>query len=91
MCFSRADSFARGRVPLHTCGQAVYSDPALQLPWYALLGNHDYVQNPQAQIQYSQQRLDARWNMPDTNYTQAFAVASGVTLQVRACMRVAPP
>ncbi len=31
------------------------------IPWYSVLGNHDYHRSPDAQIAY---RSD-RWNMPD--------------------------
>ena len=42
--------------------EAVYDAPALQTPWYAALGNHDYRGAAQAQIDYSAQ--SARWRMP---------------------------
>jgi acid phosphatase len=40
----------------------VYAAPALQTPWYAALGNHDYRGVAQAQIDYS--ALSHRWRMP---------------------------
>jgi acid phosphatase len=45
----------------------IYTAPSLQLPWYAILGNHDYRGNVQAQIDYS--RRNPRWNMPARYYT----------------------
>ena len=36
-----------------TSFENIYTDPALQVPWYAVLGNHDYKGNPQAQIDYA--------------------------------------
>lgn len=42
---------------------SVYDAPVLrQLPWYVVLGNHDYRGNVDAQIFYS--RISTRWNMP---------------------------
>lgn len=40
----------------------VYDAPALQVPWYAALGNHDYRGLAQAQIDYSS--VSKRWRMP---------------------------
>jgi acid phosphatase len=45
----------------------IYSDLSLMVPWYASLGNHDYVGNAQADIEYS--KLSTRWKMPDRYYT----------------------
>lgn len=44
----------------------IYTAPALQTPWYALLGNHDYRGVPQAQIDYA--KTSARWRMPSRYY-----------------------
>lgn len=44
----------------------VYTAPALQTPWYAALGNHDYRGVAQAQVDYT--RLSARWRMPNRYY-----------------------
>jgi acid phosphatase len=45
----------------------VYNDSSLQVPWYPVLGNHDYLGNPYAEVAYSQE--NARWNMPARYYT----------------------
>lgn len=47
--------------------ERMYASPSLNVPFYAVLGNHDYRQNPQAQVEYS--RKTTRWNMPDRFYT----------------------
>ena len=44
----------------------IYSSPSLMIPWYASLGNHDYVGNAQAEIEYS--FISKRWKMPDRYY-----------------------
>lgn len=45
--------------------EQVYAAPSLQVPWHVALGNHDYMGNAQAQIDYSatskRWRLPARW------------------------------
>lgn len=46
--------------------EQVYTDPALQVPWYVALGNHDYRGNPQAQIDYA--ATSKRWRMPQRYY-----------------------
>lgn len=45
----------------------VYTGEALQLPWYAVLGNHDYRLSPEAQVEYS--KHDTQWNMPERYFT----------------------
>lgn len=45
----------------------VYTGDALQLPWYAVLGNHDYRLSPEAQVEYS--KKDPQWNMPARYFT----------------------
>lgn len=49
-----------------TSFEDIYTDAALQVPWYVALGNHDYKGNPQAQIDYA--ATSARWKMPSRYY-----------------------
>jgi tartrate-resistant acid phosphatase type 5 len=51
----------------------IYTAPALQRPWYAALGNHDYRGNPQAQIDYT--RRSHRWRMPARYYSVPAAIS----------------
>jgi tartrate-resistant acid phosphatase type 5 len=44
----------------------IYQSPALKVPWYASLGNHDNRGNAEAEVQYSKQ--SARWKMPARYY-----------------------
>jgi tartrate-resistant acid phosphatase type 5 len=45
-----------------TSFENVYSGQGLKIPWYPVLGNHDYQSNPQAQVDYSSK--SNRWTMP---------------------------
>lgn len=58
--------------------ELIYSHPELMIPWYAILGNHEYRGNTQAVIDYS--AVSARWNVPDRYYN--FAMENdGVTVR----------
>ena len=50
--------------------RSVYRAESLQVPWYAVLGNHDYHGNPEAQIDYYRRGRDGRWVMPDHCYSE---------------------
>lgn len=52
----------------HKSFEDVYTDRSLQVPWYAILGNHDYHGNCEAQLEYA--KRSARWNMPARYYLQ---------------------
>ena len=45
-----------------TSFETVYTAASLQVPWHAILGNHDYHGSCEAQIDYSQ--TSKRWTMP---------------------------
>jgi tartrate-resistant acid phosphatase type 5 len=55
----------------------VYTAPSLQVPWYVIMGNHDYHADCDAQIAYSQ--LSSRWNMPARYYMQCQQIYKDVT------------
>jgi acid phosphatase len=55
----------------------VYTAPSLQVPWYAILGNHDYHANCDAQIAYS--KISSRWRMPARHYLQSHALDANTT------------
>jgi tartrate-resistant acid phosphatase type 5 len=51
----------------------VYSLPALKnIPWYVTLGNHDYMGNIHAQIEYGKGRVN--WILPRTYYSKEFKI-----------------
>ena len=57
----------------------VYADPALQLPIYPSLGNHDHRGNPKAQVEYSQRNKN--WKMPAQYYTFTHTLGDETTVQ----------
>jgi predicted MPP superfamily phosphohydrolase len=60
--------------------ELIYAHPELQLPWYPILGNHEYRGNTQAVIDYS--KISRRWCMPDRYYTQSYKLANGESLRI---------
>jgi hypothetical protein len=44
----------------------VYNKIGHDIPWYPVLGNHDYASNPQAQVDFSSK--SKRWTMPSRYY-----------------------
>jgi len=59
--------------------ELIYSHPDLMLPWYPILGNHEYRGNTQAVVDYS--KVSARWDMPDKYYTQVME-EDGATIRL---------
>lgn len=63
----------------------VYTGKSLQIPFYAVLGNHDYghipgfyTANSQAQIEFSAH--DPRWKMPARNYVFSKPVSTSTSV-----------
>lgn len=69
---SLGDNFYNDGVPTvearqwTTSFEEIYTAPSLQIPWYAVLGNHDYHTNPQAELDYT--LFSPRWKMPSRYY-----------------------
>ena len=59
--------------------ELIYSHPDLMLPWYPILGNHEYRGNTQAVVDYS--KVSGRWNMPAPYCTKVMEEA-GITLRL---------
>lgn len=57
----------------------VYVGEALSVPFYALLGNHDYGGDPDAQVNW---RGDERWRMPARYYSLDVPISEGVSAQL---------
>jgi tartrate-resistant acid phosphatase type 5 len=53
----------------------VYTASSLQVPWYAILGNHDYHASCDAQIAYS--KMSSRWRMPARYFMQSHRLDKG--------------
>jgi hypothetical protein len=51
------------------------SQSSLQIPWYSILGNHEYGYNVSAQIDYA--RMSDYWVMDDRYYTRRIEAVSG--------------
>ena len=58
-----------------TSFEDVYAAPSLQVPWRAILGNHDYHGDSQAQLDYA--RTSPRWRMPGRWYSYKEAIPQG--------------
>lgn len=58
----------------------VYNASSLQVPWFPVLGNHDYIQNPDAQVAYT--NISNRWHMPARYYDTSFAIGNDSVLFV---------
>lgn len=48
----------------------IYSHPELMIPWYPILGNHEYRGNTQSVLDYS--TVSRRWEMPARYYSRTF-------------------
>jgi len=61
-----------------TSFEKVYSAPSLQVPWRAILGNHDYHANCDAQIAYA--KTSPRWTMPARYYVRSEKIDADSTV-----------
>ena len=59
--------------------EQVYRDPKLQVPWYCILGNHDYHAPGDCDAQIAYHRINRRWNMPARYYQQTHRVNERTT------------
>ncbi len=57
----------------------IYSANSLQVPWYATLGNHDYGDNVQAQIDLT--KVNKRWKMHSRYYSIDEELNDGTKIQ----------
>lgn len=63
---------------------SVYTAPSLQIPWYAIAGNHDHHKGRgQGEIDYYLNKRDSRWYFPSFYYSQTISLPSSTaTLQL---------
>ncbi|MDT3403579.1 purple acid phosphatase family protein [Mucilaginibacter terrae] len=59
----------------HYSFESIYTAHSLQGDWFAILGNHDYYSEPDAQIRYS--KISRRWHMPARYYTKEVSLGQG--------------
>jgi hypothetical protein len=59
--------------------EQMFTAPELDLKWYSIIGNHEYIGNPQALVDYGLHH--ARWTMPDRSYTFVQKVDSAVSIR----------
>ena len=52
----------------HYSFESIYTAHSLQCDWFPVLGNHDYLADPDAQLRYS--KVSRRWNMPARYYSK---------------------
>lgn len=60
-----------------TVFEDVYSAPSLQVPWYVVLGNHDYEARPDVQLAYA--LTSSRWIIESRYYVIQKSVSDDVT------------
>jgi hypothetical protein len=65
----------------HYSFEEVYKDFKLQNEWYSILGNHDYMGDPDAQVAYT--NISRRWMMPARYYDKTFSLRDGSGGKVR--------
>jgi acid phosphatase len=58
-----------------TSFENIYTLASLQIPWYVVLGNHDYRGGPAAEVDYT--RVSKRWRLPARYYSQRFTLPGG--------------
>ena len=59
--------------------ELIYDHPDLMMPWYAIMGNHEYRGNTQAVLDYT--HVSGRWNAPALYYTRVME-NDGVTVRI---------
>lgn len=58
--------------------EAIYTAPSLQVPWYVVLGNHDYHLSAQAQLDYTLH--SPRWKLPARYYQVSRRIDADTTV-----------
>jgi len=58
--------------------ETIYRAQSLHVKWHPVLGNHDYISNPDAEVEYS--KISSRWDMPARYYSKKLFI-NGDTAQ----------
>lgn len=59
--------------------EKMFTAPGLQVKWYSIIGNHEYIGNPQALVDYG--KHNSRWTLPARNYTFVQQVDSATAIR----------
>jgi len=59
--------------------ETVYDAPSLQVPWYVILGNHDYAGKCEPQLEYG--KTHPRWIMPARYYAKTYSIDATTKLE----------
>lgn len=59
--------------------EKVYDAPSLQVPWYVILGNHDYAGKTGPQLEYA--KTHPRWIMPARYYSHLYPIDASTNLE----------
>jgi acid phosphatase len=58
--------------------EKVYTAPSLQVPFWIILGNHDYYESVQGELDYAKQRRGTgRWTLPSRYWSRTIDIAPG--------------
>jgi acid phosphatase len=68
---------APGDPQFQTKFESVYDDPALRIPWYVALGNHDHDGDARAEIGHAS--TGGRWHLPSAYYKHSESLGGGET------------
>ena len=60
----------------------IYASSSLNIPWYGILGNHDYHGDINAQVERTFLRGETMWTMPGTYYEVTYDLPDGGTMCV---------
>ena len=58
----------------------IYASTSLNIPWYGVLGNHDYHSSIDAQVERTFLRGETMWTMPGTYYEVTYDLPGGGTM-----------
>jgi tartrate-resistant acid phosphatase type 5 len=61
--------------------EEIYKDFPLQKEWYSILGNHDYMGNVDAQVEYT--NISRRWVMPARYFNKSIGLRDGSRKRIK--------